>query len=81
METIFDHSPTEDELIALFVSLDDAIDERQRMLEGNYSTDDLNIEIASLMRLRGNKPLFEKYLSRIQNPHERLTLWWRDIVD
>jgi hypothetical protein len=66
METIFDHQPTEAELVAVYGSREDA-----EVACKHSGQDSLFAEIAALMALRGRNDLADRYVARIKDPEYR----------
>lgn len=69
MESIFDHQPTEAELVAVYGSREDAEAACQ-----HGGQDSLLAEIAALMALRGRKDLADLYVARIEDPEYRFNI-------
>ena len=68
METILDHSPTDQELQSLFGRSDTAL---KASLAGSETADSAFANIAALMGLRGDDSAKQSYLEKIQDPQLR----------
>lgn len=67
METVFDHNPTEAELIALFrsVKMAEWFRDHATSQDGHFA------KIAMLLEMRGEKKLAAEYVARIEDPEYR----------
>lgn len=72
METIFDHNPTDKELLGLFNTLEDAENYKVNILP-LLRPDSVYAEIAGLMNLRKDNESVKKYLSKIKDTRYRET--------